>query len=322
MRTGLAFAILSTSVFTTAPTLARAADQVVVGAYINDIPNVDVKTHTFALDLYVWFRWKKKHLNPAKSIEFLNPYELWAMTRTQDYEEPILLPTGEYYQVVRFQGRFSQKMHLRNYPFDRQTLSVAFEDTAGESAQLAYRADEKPISMNPQVELPGYKLGEPKLTVSTASYPTDFGDPRSRSDNAFSRLKIEIPIHHPTFTYLIKLLLPVLCVIFCAALMFLLNPTYVDSRVGIGITSLLTVVALQITLNEDLPEIDYLVLMDKIYLGAYIFIIASLAIVVKTTWTLEKGKVQRAIQLDRLGLITLTSGFFVFLAVILISAAV
>lgn len=41
--------------------------------------------------------------------------------------------------------------------------------------------------------------------------------------------------------------------------------------------------ALQITLNEDLPEVDYLILMDKIYIGAYFFVIGALAMVVRTT---------------------------------------
>ena len=32
--------------------------KVVVGAYINDIQELDFKTNSYAIDLYVWFRWK------------------------------------------------------------------------------------------------------------------------------------------------------------------------------------------------------------------------------------------------------------------------
>jgi hypothetical protein len=95
---------------------------------------------------------------------------------------------------------------------------------------------------------------------------------------------------------------------FAAALMFLFSPNYVDSRVGIGITALLTIVALQITLNEDLPEIDYLVLIDKIYLSGYLFVISGLGLVVKTTWMIEKDPeaLLAASQLSRRGLLVLT----------------
>ena len=32
--------------------------KVIVGAYINDIQELDFKTNSYAVDLYVWFRWK------------------------------------------------------------------------------------------------------------------------------------------------------------------------------------------------------------------------------------------------------------------------
>jgi hypothetical protein len=126
---------------------------------------------------------------------------------------------------------------------------------------------------------------------------------------------LNVPIARPVLTYGVKLLLPILCVTFCAGLMFLFHPKHVDARVELGITALLTIVALQITLNNDLPEVAYLILLDKIYLGAYLFVIAGLAVVVKTTWLLESKDVQRAIRLERrslvfLSLLYLTSMWF------------
>jgi hypothetical protein len=107
--------------------------------------------------------------------------------------------------------------------------------------------------------------------------------------------------------------------VFCAALMFLFNPTYVDARVGIGITALLTIVALQITLNGNLPEIDYLVLMDKIYLGAYLYVIAGLAVVVKTTWMIEKSAaaLKRVNAIHRMSLIGLTLAYGIWVVLLL-----
>jgi len=139
-----------------------------------------------------------------------------------------------------------------------------------------------------------------------SGYPTDFGEGKRHS---YSRVRFELPIRRPLLTYGAKLLVPILCVILCAGLMFLFHPKYVDSRVGIGITALLTVVALQITLNDELPEISYLVLMDKVYLGAYLFMLSSLGVVVRTTWLIERGNVARAIKVDRQALTVLLSLF-------------
>lgn len=287
------------------------ADQVVIGGYINDIQNLDLTSHSYGVDLYLWFRWKNPAVNPSTSFEFINPYELWGHVLRAEFDSPVTLPSGEYYQVMRNQGRFSKKLVLYDYPFDRQTLVVELESQSKSRDALEFVPDDNPIALNPDLMLPGFVIGKPVLKVLDRTYPTSFGDSRDREHSRFSRVRIEIPIHRSVLTYTIKLLIPILCVIFCAALMFLFNPTYVDSRVGIGITALLTIVALQITLNEDLPEIDYLVLIDKIYLVSYLFVIIGLGVVVKSTWMIEAGDSAGAARFDRQALIGLVSAFLV-----------
>lgn len=290
---------------------ARAAEpaRVVVGAYIHDIQSIDLKLHSYEVDLYLWFRWTDRAIDPAASLEFANPSELWGHVVSKNYEKPEELPGGGLYQVVRVHGRFSRKLPLYGYPFDRQTLLVAFEDALLSSDELVYVPDHPAVSMNPDLVLPGFRLGEPRLVAAAARYPTTFGDPRTPEGHTFSRVRIEIPISRPTIPYLIKFLLPIACVVLCAALMFLLRPTYVDARIGIGITALLTIVALQITLNEDLPEVDYLVLMDKVYVAAYIYVIAALALVIRTTSLVDEDRIERAVTVQRRGVLALSAAF-------------
>ena len=279
--------------------------KVQVGVHVNDVHDLDLKTHSFGADLYVWLRWKDPKLDPAATLEFANPFETWSQTRQLDYEKPV--KDGEYYrQVVRVNGRFTRKLRLDDYPFDRQTLAVEFEDHRSGSGDLVYEAGEGAATVAPTLELPGFLIGTPRLRVETSGYPTDFGEGKSHT---YSRVRFELPIRRPLLTYGAKLLVPILCVILCAGLMFLFHPKYVDSRVGIGITALLTVVALQITLNDELPEISYLVLMDKVYLGAYLFMLSSLGVVVRSTWLIERGNVARAIKVDRQALAVLLSLF-------------
>lgn len=288
---------------------AFAAEEVVVGAYVNDIQALDLRTHSYAVDVYVWFRWKNPEIDPSQTIELVNGYELWGHTRTYDYPDaPRVLASGERYQVLRQQGRFSKKLLLTSYPFDSQTLIVELEEPALESDAVAFVPDAQPISLNPQLIIPGFEVGEPRLVIERHQYPTDFGD-RGAGNARFSRVRIEIPIRRPIVTYGVKFLLPILCVVLCAALMFLFSPKYVESRAGMGITSLLTIVALQITLNEDLPEIDYLVLIDKVYLVAYLFVIGGLAVVVRTSWLIQRGEEARAARIDRVSLALLGAGY-------------
>ena len=311
--------------FALAAPVARSAEpaRVVVGAYLNDIQSIDLTLHSYEVDLYVWFRWTDPTLeSPADTLEFVNPSELWGHTKKLSYEATVELPGGERYQVVRVQGRFCKKLPLYNYPFDRQTLTVVFEDSRKAVRELVYEADPAGSSVNPQLVLPGFTAGAPALSVAPFHYPTDFGDPRDTKNNIYSRVVFALPISRPAWTYSVKFLLPVLCVVLCAALMLVLRPSYVDARVGIGITALLTVVALQITTNDDLPNVDYLVLMDKVYILAYVYVIAGLAVVVRTTKLLEGSSAEAADRLHRRALVVLTSLFVLAFAAVVGHAVV
>ena len=45
---------------------------VTVGAYVNDIQQPDFKSNSYAIDLYVWFRWRAPDLDPYKTLGFMN----------------------------------------------------------------------------------------------------------------------------------------------------------------------------------------------------------------------------------------------------------
>lgn len=291
------------------PVWAQEASQpaeVTVGVYVSDVMRVDLKAHSYEVNFYVWFRWRDPELRPHESLEFVNTTDLWGLTVVPDSEEPIQLPSGELYQVLRVQGLFSRKLPLYSYPFDRQELIVDFEDTVHQVGALLHVPDEVPVELDPDLTLPGYVIGEATLEVTAHRYPTRFGDTRQPSPAAFSRVRVAIPISRPFAAYVLKLLLPVLCVVLTAALMFLLPPGRVDALVGIGVTALLTVVALQITTNEELPDVAYLIFMDKIYVGAYVYIIAGLGQVVRATALLEREDEAAAKRAQRRGLVVLT----------------
>ena len=295
--------------------------RVTVGAYVNDIQDLNLETHSYAVDIYIWFRWRDRSLFPTESVEMVNPFELWGHTSELIYTEPIETSPGEFYQVLRIQGRFSKKFLLTNFPYDRQELVVEFEDSQHPSDKLVYEADRQPLTVNPRLLLPGFHVSTPVLEIETFQYPTAFGDPRLDRPHSYSRARIKIPIARPVITYSVKLLLPITCVVLCASLMLLIRATYVDARVGIGITSLLTVVALQLSSNQQMPSVDYLVLMDKIYISAYVYILAALAVVLYTARLVDGQHFDRAERLQR-RLFALLTGLFILAAVFVVGMGI
>ena len=87
---------------------------------------------------------------------------------------------------------------------------------------------------------------------------------------------LSVPVTRPIVAMSIKTFVPIALIVVCAALVFFVRPRYIEGRIGLGITALLTLVALQLTSGASLPDVDYLMMLDKIYLLAYLFIIIAL----------------------------------------------
>lgn len=270
-------------------------DKVTVGAYINDIHELDFRSHTYSVDLYIWFRWTNPQANPVKSMEFMNRYSPTDHQRDTLLDEPKKMPDGSLYGIIREQGRFASKFRLEKYPFDGQSLKIVFEDTVASVASQTYAAPANAVTANPDIQLPGYKVAAPRLTVSDNRYPTNFGDISLANNETYSRVTIDVPVTRPLITVSIKTFVPILLIIMSSTLVLFVRPGFVEGRIGLAITALLTLVALQLTASASLPEVDYLMLIDKAYLASYAFIIAVLTRVVVTSWVGDGGLPERVI---------------------------
>ena len=74
---------------------------------------------------------------------------------------------------------------------------------------------------------------------------------------------------------------------------------------------------MQITSNSSLPEVDYLLQLDKLYILAYAFVVLTLAVIVRSSWFDVSGDVAVVARADRRALIALIVAFLVSAALII-----
>jgi hypothetical protein len=294
-----------------------APEQVVFGVYINDIQQLDLKTQSYAMDFYVWLRWKNPAIDPSKTFEFMNTFNRSDHTVTALYDAPQKMPDGSLYMATRFQGQFTSPMPMEKFPFDVQQLKFVFEDNASGVTKQIFVPDKVPVLMSPRVVLPGYIIDTPEFARSNILYPTTFGDLRTTDLDSYSRVTVSVPIHRHTLSNAIKVILPIFLVAACAALVFFIHPIYVEGRIGMGITALLTLVALQLTSNAQMPETDYLMMVDKLFFAAYVFVILSLAQAVRTSWPAFHGHNDVAAKQDRVAFVLLAGSFVIGVSLIM-----
>lgn len=290
--------VLATLVWLAASGVARAEPQEVhVGLYLANVNDIDLKAGMYTADFYIWLRWKGP-IDPVPSMEFMNMVERWGITEKNLYEEPLELPSGERYQLVHVQGKFNNKFPLHSYPLDNQDIIIDVEDLDHTSDQLVYRPDRENTRFDPDLNLPGWTLLGQTFRVFDYRYPTSFGLPPSHEKSAYSRLVYRLHLGRPVLSYTLKMLLPVLIVLCSNFAIFWLAPSQVDSRISLAITALLSAVALNITVVDNLPLVGYQVLVDKIYNLTYLVVFLTL---VATIWAVrldEAGEKAKALRVD------------------------
>jgi hypothetical protein len=280
--------------------IAPTAEQVQVGFYGLNVYNLDIASNAYNLDAYVWFRWKGK-IDPIADLEFANAVDDWGMTQKPGYEKPQVQKDGSFYQILRVEGRFVQPFNLVRYPLDQQHISMVLENSIYTAKDLVYVTDEKDSGYADTLSIQGWQIIGWKGHNLLHSYPSDFGflEP---DRTPYSTVRFEILINRPLSYFIWKLLLPLLIVLVSGWGALLLHPSYVESRIAIPVTALLTIVFLQQSYSDALPEVGYLVLLDKIYALAYLLVIAAIMEAIATAGWAKTGNPDdytRIIRLDR-----------------------
>jgi len=70
--------------------------------------------------------------------------------------------------------------------------------------------------------------------------------------------------------------LPIFIVILITSLIYLLPARLEEARTGIGVTAMLTIVALQWTTDASLPSVQYLTMLDLVYIVSMVYILGAM----------------------------------------------
>jgi hypothetical protein len=112
------------------------------------------------------------------------------------------------------------------------------------------------------------------MSTHTNFYQTNFGESPNARVSAYSNFTFNLTIARPLSYFLLKLMLPLLIVILASLGSLLIHPQYIDVRISLPIGALLSCVFLQQSYSSALPDVGYMVLMDRIYLVSYLLIAA------------------------------------------------
>lgn len=317
---------------------------VTVGFYVAQIHDVDVKAGTFGTEFYYWMRHlSQPHEKDEKSTEKDDPdKEDKEIERVEFTNGKLDGPPEEFerkrigketYVCWKAIGAFRFQPQLRNYPFDRQRLEIQIEHPTLEIERVVYEDDRATYERSGEpkerwglkgsVEIPEYEIRAVERKTLGSTYKTDFGDPESQKEQSvYSRFVVSITIARLFGPYFYKIVLPLCVILGMAYLVFYLPPKEIQSATGLAITALLSCIAFDVTVAQNLPSVGYLVVSDKFFMATYFLLFGNLCQSVITYNFFENGKSELADKWDRVCRIVFPILYALAFAYLLIEALI
>jgi len=278
------------------------ANVVYAGVDLLGIEEIDIKTSTYKVDFYLWFRYR-----PSDQDEEFQPDDFVFTNADGDVDAMLIRDEvnsdGTFLKTYRVSGIFKNQFQFHEYPFDHQDLIIEFRNQNANTSFVQYVVDQ--IGMryeDEQALLDNFKdngafdsiygWGVREVNVTQDIFPTfsTFGSPQNfdrKVATNYSLINVRVDVQRASFQYIIKSLLPLLITLVLAYITFFL-PLGHSERLAVGSTALLTTAFFHLTLADSLPEIGYTVAMEYLFYASYVM---SALIVLLETLSIRYEKI-------------------------------
>lgn len=268
-----------------ADTTENAPEEIIdckVGFYVKTI-RINQSEETYDVLFYYWLRVDSiditKDYSHVKTIEFIN-----SESETEEHTEVIDTLNRFYYVAGRCKANIPYKANFIRFPFDIQALTISLENTVYNNDVVRYVPDNLTKNINDIKEnniefLNGdqYSVKDLVMKSTDYTYTTNFGDPAIKGFDEYSRLIFTVDVKRDPWGILQKIALPLLVVLILSYLVFFIPDHEIGTASGLTVTALLAAIAFQWTLNDSLPKVSYLTMIDKIFYLVYFYIFYAMA---------------------------------------------
>jgi len=223
-------------------------------------------------------------------IEFYNKKSKTNMNQGGDADWVDIYSDGNVGTRLRDNATFSADFDFRRFPFDTQKLSfelwseypsTLIEIIPEPISMSAYKENSYRIDGVP-IQIPGWKVNE--VDHYTYEYLDDDGMP-------YQGLYVTINIARQSSYYLFKIILPIIFILVISWSVFWVRGSQLEAKVNVTIVCLLSLIAYNFIIDEDLPKLAYLTFLDSFILLSYFYTgIATILCVTSFVQKLKSGK--------------------------------
>ena len=272
--------------------LDEATYHVQVGIYATSTYDLDLSIPSYSSNGYVWMRWGEELQDYLDERNQTIETGITLVNGLLSDADPVLTPMssapvhnddGTFYQLFSYIGRFYiDKANFRHFPFVTVSLPLVLEmeDVNGslDYPHFRFEPDIQNSGMGLFAEIIGWLNRGWSIAEYRHNYATNFGLGGSADD--YSLVIFDISFGTSSWSAFWRLMLPLLVVMAMVLLVFKVRADEQDARAGIPVTVLLTLVFLQQTYREELPDLPYLTFLDQVYVIAYVVTLLAFILVI------------------------------------------
>ncbi|MEO6039629.1 MAG: hypothetical protein ABIQ93_14545 [Saprospiraceae bacterium] len=258
-----------------AQTATPPPDVVKIGAYINDIYDVNLSEKSFSVQFWVWFNYDSLAL---RTDDTLNPLATLEIPNAKDVENDLAFSEagGErgIWASKKVRATMKKDWDIRHFPFDEQSLQIELEDSNSDTKRMIYQADTLNTKLDPRLSLINWDITHFHFSTDTKTYNTTYGDPSLSGSSVYPHAQLEIAIKRKNQWLLFWSLFTGLYVaFFISSLVFWIDVDQVDPRFGLSVGALFAAVGNKYIVDSILPQSATFTLVDKLHILTYFFLL-------------------------------------------------
>lgn len=291
-----------------------------VALLMADLSAVDGASQSFDADVFMLATWTDASLaDPAaEELRTMQVDDVWHPTlvmynlrsATRPFPDEVgVRRDGTVTYLQRYVGEFSDRMDLRDFPLDRQEFVVTVAAAVNVGANVTLTPDlSMGVLRTEEFSVSDWKIGEARLT----------GGELALGEGTRPSVTLSVPAERRVNYFVIQVLIPLIAIVMMAYSVFWVAPDVVPVRVGVVVTTMLTLIAYRFMLANHVPRLSYLTRLDWFMLGATVLVSLALGAMATTSYLIRHEKHELVEKIDRVAQIAYPLVFVIYsLAVIL-----
>uniref|UniRef100_A0A8C6TLN2 Glycine receptor, alpha 4a n=1 Tax=Neogobius melanostomus TaxID=47308 RepID=A0A8C6TLN2_9GOBI len=255
--------------------------------FINSFGSITETTMDYRLNVFLRQKWNDPRLayseypddsldlDPSMLDSIWKPDLFFANEKGANFHEVTtdnkllrIFQDGSVLYSIRLTLILSCPMDLKNFPMDIQTCTMQLESFGYTMNDLIFEwLSENPVQVADDLTLPQFVLKEEKdLGYCTKYYNT----------GKFTCIEVKFHLERQMGYYLIQMYIPSLLIVILSWVSFWINMDAAPARVGLGITTVLTMTTQSSGSRASLPKVSYVKAIDIWMAVCLLFVFAAL----------------------------------------------